>query len=140
MARFERRSSRDAPRRGSRGGPVKRGSRNAKGGPRRGPGRPKRDGRRGPGRPRRDEGRYSDRPKRTGKNRRDLEMTKVTCDSCGARCEVPFKPTSDKPIYCDDCFRKDSLDRSSRGSSAPNKDLAIINKKLDKIMVALDIK
>ena len=33
-----------------------------------------------------------------------VEMTKVTCSTCKVRCEVPFKPTSSKPIYCDDCF------------------------------------
>ncbi|MBT4539072.1 hypothetical protein HOI26_04415 [Candidatus Woesearchaeota archaeon] len=81
-------------------------------------------------------GRNSDR---RGSDRRGSdrpEMTKVTCDSCGKRCEVPFKPTSNKPIYCSDCFRKESSPRSSGSGS---KDLAEINKKLDKIMDALDI-
>lgn len=32
------------------------------------------------------------------------EMHKTTCDDCGKRCEVPFKPTSSKPVYCSDCF------------------------------------
>ena len=64
------------------------------------------------------------------------EMTTVTCDSCKERCEVPFRPTSNKPIYCSDCFRKESSPRSSGSGS---KDLAEINKKLDKIMDALDI-
>ena len=75
-------------------------------------------------------------PKRFGKNRRDLEMTKVTCDECGKDCEVPFKPTSDKPIYCSDCFEKH--DPKNKGNSS--KDLEIINQKLDKIMKALKIK
>ena len=43
-------------------------------------------------------GRGSDRP----------ERTMVTCDSCKKKCEVPFKPSSDKPVYCSDCFRKES--------------------------------
>jgi len=68
-------------------------------------------------------------------------MTKVTCDSCGDECEVPFKPTSSKPVYCRDCFSKKdgsrSSGRSSRGPSS--KDLEVINEKLDKIMKALEI-
>lgn len=31
-------------------------------------------------------------------------MHSAICDDCGAHCEVPFKPSGDKPIYCSDCF------------------------------------
>ena len=79
-------------------------------------------------------GRDSGRGRRdSGRGRRDVEMTKVTCSSCGSKCEVPFKPTSTKPVYCDDCFSK-----KDKGSSS--KDLEVINEKLDKIMKALKIK
>ena len=52
--------------------------------------------------------------KRPSNNRRDFRprfseersMHKVTCDSCGESCEVPFKPTKGKPIYCDACSKK----------------------------------
>lgn len=67
------------------------------------------------------------------RDRRDVQMTKVTCSSCGAKCEVPFKPTSDKPVYCNDCFAK----KGGNGNSS--KDIEIINEKLDKIMKALKI-
>ncbi len=70
------------------------------------------------------------------RKRRDLEMTKVTCSSCGIECEVPFKPTSTKPVYCRDCFAKQKQVSSDKIS---NKDFDIINEKLDKIMKALDI-
>jgi len=33
-----------------------------------------------------------------------VTMHKVTCDECGNACEVPFKPSSDKPVFCDSCF------------------------------------
>ncbi len=64
-----------------------------------------------------------------------LEMTKVICDDCGAKCEVPFKPTSSKPIYCSDCFEK----IGNCNSRYSNNDLDVVNKKLDKIMKALKI-
>ncbi|MBW3021360.1 hypothetical protein KY328_00410 [Candidatus Woesearchaeota archaeon] len=70
--------------------------------------------------------------KRGNRNKRDFVKTKVTCSSCGTECEVPFRPTSTKPVYCDDCFAK-------KGGKTSNKDLDLINEKLDKIMVALKI-
>ena len=72
----------------------------------------------------------------SGRSRRDVQMTKVTCSSCGSECEVPFKPTSSKPVYCTDCFAKKGKGGSNGNS---NKDLEIINEKLDKIMNFLNI-
>lgn len=34
------------------------------------------------------------------------EMHKATCSECGNECEVPFKPTEGKPVYCKECFMK----------------------------------
>jgi len=34
------------------------------------------------------------------------EMHKATCSDCGKECEVPFKPTEGKPVYCRDCYQK----------------------------------
>jgi CxxC-x17-CxxC domain-containing protein len=40
------------------------------------------------------------------------EMHKATCSECKKECEVPFKPTEGKPVYCKECYfkRKDSQD------------------------------
>jgi CxxC-x17-CxxC domain-containing protein len=34
------------------------------------------------------------------------EMHKAVCADCGKSCEVPFKPTEGRPVYCRDCYRK----------------------------------
>lgn len=34
------------------------------------------------------------------------EMTKTVCSDCGKECEVPFKPTEGRPVYCRDCLPK----------------------------------
>jgi CxxC-x17-CxxC domain-containing protein len=26
------------------------------------------------------------------------------CSNCGKRCQVPFRPDGEKPVYCKDCF------------------------------------
>ncbi len=39
-----------------------------------------------------------------GSNDRPREMHKAKCADCGKECEVPFKPTGDKPVYCRDCY------------------------------------
>ena len=38
------------------------------------------------------------------------EMHKAVCSECKKECEVPFKPSGDRPIYCKECFtrRKDA--------------------------------
>jgi len=80
----------------------------------------------------------SDRPKRRDFRSRDRnlgEMTKVVCDKCGKSCEVPFRPTPGKPVYCNDCFGKN--DHSSN-RSGNNDRLDEINRKLDKILSLLD--
>ena len=33
-------------------------------------------------------------------------MHDAVCDECGKDCQVPFRPSGDKPIYCSDCFEK----------------------------------
>jgi len=34
------------------------------------------------------------------------EMHKAVCSECGQECQVPFKPTEGKPIYCKECYSK----------------------------------
>ena len=34
------------------------------------------------------------------------EMHKAVCSECKQECEVPFKPTEGKPVYCKECFAK----------------------------------
>ena len=47
-----------------------------------------------------------------GPPRRDFdgprEMHKATCSECKKECEVPFKPTEGKPVFCRDCYNKRS--------------------------------
>ncbi|MEX2238885.1 MAG: zinc-ribbon domain containing protein [Dehalococcoidia bacterium] len=44
-------------------------------------------------------GGYSSRPR---------EMHTATCASCGNEAQVPFVPRGDRPVYCSDCFSKQS--------------------------------
>ncbi len=104
-----------------------------------------RGGDRGRDRDRRDSG-------NRGFDRRDagrLEMFSAICDECGQRCEVPFKPSGDKPVFCSECFGKKKegngggKDRDRRGSDRSDgggkmkEQLDILNSKLDKIIKAL---
>jgi CxxC-x17-CxxC domain-containing protein len=34
------------------------------------------------------------------------EMHHAVCSNCGKDCEVPFKPTGSKPVFCSECFEK----------------------------------
>ena len=39
-------------------------------------------------------------------DRAPREMHKVTCSDCGQETEVPFKPDGERPVYCQDCYKK----------------------------------
>ena len=69
------------------------------------------------------------------------EMHPARCDKCGNDCEVPFRPTEGKPIYCDDCFKdksKEAGSRSEMGKPINNEKFDKINKKLDRILKILE--
>ena len=48
--------------------------------------------------------RFGGRPQRNF-GFRPREMHKAVCSSCGQDCEVPFKPTDGRPVYCKDCYK-----------------------------------
>ncbi len=36
----------------------------------------------------------------------DRSFTKAICAECKTECEVPFRPSGDRPVYCKECFSK----------------------------------
>lgn len=87
---------------------------------------------------------------RFGRNNRDsrgpVTMHDVICSDCRKNCQVPFRPSGDKPVYCKDCFNKkgggknfDNRDdrgaaRDGFSSNDIKTQLAMINIKLDKLL------
>lgn len=70
----------------------------------------------------------------------DRRMYQTTCDQCGDRCEVPFRPSGDKPVYCNDCFGKNDSrhdGRSAKSSTDYKADFAQLNAKLDEVIKLL---
>lgn len=89
--------------------------------------------------PRRFETRDSGRPSFDQK-----PMFTATCDSCGSTCEVPFRPTGDRPVYCRACFGKNAPAQKSGAPTAPARNdnqlaeqLKAMNAKLDALVKAL---
>jgi DNA-directed RNA polymerase len=103
--------------------------------------------------------RDSGRPSFRREDRGPVTMTQVTCDECKKPCEVPFRPTAGKPVYCSDCFRNQggaNQDRAPRrdfgdrpqaprpsfggneGGSDVKKQLELLNSKLDKLIVSIE--
>ena len=50
---------------------------------------------------------FNRRPREGGfrRNFGPRQMHKAVCAECGQECEVPFKPTEGRPVYCKECFR-----------------------------------
>ena len=73
------------------------------------------------------------------------EMHDATCSKCGKECQVPFRPTGEKPVLCSECFggrdlRNGNNSRPFQPRSQPagdSKQMEQINAKLDKIIAIL---
>ena len=57
----------------------------------------------------------------------DVAMHKATCSECGRACEVPFRPSNGKPVFCKDCFagKREQESRGPRpefGDRGPKRD------------------
>ena len=46
------------------------------------------------------------RDSRQDSHYRERMLHKAICADCHKECEVPFKPSQDRPVYCKDCFSK----------------------------------
>lgn len=75
-------------------------------------------------------------------------MHSAICAECGERCEVPFRPSGEKPVYCNNCFGgkraggNDRLDRrvkSTFSRSATNHESGNnLKSEIDSIISKLD--
>ncbi len=64
----------------------------------------------------------SGRPSFGGHSGEKKEMFTAVCATCQKQCEVPFRPTGERPVYCRDCFRnarEDSGTDFTRGHDRP---------------------
>lgn len=86
----------------------------------------------GSDRPRREERSFGRDRDRGGRDSDRGEMFKATCSDCGDKCEVPFKPSADKPVFCSECFGRNKS--AGKNSEKSNEQLEMINAKLDRIL------
>ena len=58
---------------------------------------------------------FNDKPRQGGYrsnfNSEPREMHKAVCSECKKECQVPFKPTPGKPVFCKECYAKKSPKR-----------------------------
>lgn len=48
---------------------------------------------------------------------RPSQMFQATCDKCRMNCEVPFRPTNGRPVFCSNCFESNRGSEGQRFSS-----------------------
>ena len=87
---------------------------------------------------RRDSGRFDRRNSSRSRGSEDRAMHEAICGKCGSECEVPFKPTEGKPVYCSDCFKKRGSSESSESRGQSGGELDQLNTKLDRILNILE--
>lgn len=76
-------------------------------------------------------------PRGGGRDFGEKKMFKAVCADCGNQCEVPFKPTGERPVLCSDCFGGGGAKSASRQNDSIKRELDRINKKLDQILIAM---
>ena len=87
--------------------------------------------------------RHDDRPR---------ELFRATCSQCGQDCEIPFRPSGDRPVFCNSCFKSQggpshrfapkSFDGNrdrvvSTGNAVTKEQFDILITKMDKILSIL---
>lgn len=55
-------------------------------------------------------------PQGQSHERRERVLHKAVCADCHKDCEVPFKPTGERPVYCKECFSKRKAGNSFKGN------------------------
>ena len=63
----------------------------------------------------------------------DRQMHDAVCAKCGDNCQVPFRPTDSKPVYCSNCFKKDE-NRGGRDNGDVTEQIKQLHVKIDKLM------
>lgn len=93
-----------------------------------------------------------------GGDRGPVTMHDVICSDCQKNCQVPFRPSNDKPVYCKDCFAKHGGPDRANSGPMPRRDsfagnrptdnfaqndiktqLSMINIKLDKLLKSANL-
>jgi CxxC-x17-CxxC domain-containing protein len=67
----------------------------------------------------------------------DKRMFDAICATCGKRFELPFRPTGEKPVYCNECFDKGGSPAVKSSDKGYKEQFDILNAKLDRIIKAL---
>ena len=50
-----------------------------------------------------------------GSDQHGRQLYNVKCAACGKQAQVPFKPSGNRPVYCRDCYMKQSRGGTGRG-------------------------
>ena len=78
----------------------------------------------------------------------DVQLFDAICSTCGKKCQVPFRPSNSRPVYCKDCFGAphDAVQRkanfpaaSGEGKSTADltRQIAAMNAKIDTMLKIL---
>lgn len=85
----------------------------------------KRDNRSGGGRS------FGKRDFKGNRDKRPLQKYDATCSNCGKECQLPFKPTGERPVYCRECFAEMGGGDTNRSYGRDNREQSLFQKPQD---------
>ena len=67
------------------------------------------------------QGQNQNQPSQHNRGREGKPLFKAVCADCRKHCEIPFKPSGERPVYCKECFGKRKAGgQAHKAQSEPN--------------------
>lgn len=67
------------------------------------------------------QGGHQNKPPQQNHGRHERTLYQAVCADCRKQCEVPFKPTGERPVFCKACFaQRKSSGNGMKGHSQPS--------------------
>jgi len=62
------------------------------------------------------------------------------CSNCGKKCQVPFRPDGEKPVYCKDCFGapREALASKKNAPATGGKSIADLTRQIAAMNIKID--
>jgi len=75
-----------------------------------------------------------------GRDREEMQKFDAVCSKCGKACQVPFRPSNTRPVYCKDCFGapREALASKKNAPATGGKSIADLTRQIAAMNIKID--